>query len=63
MRRSALSAPLTGSRLIVALEFLPFCALFFLMAFHNALINFQIRMGRTAGWREYLTTDDQFFPR
>jgi hypothetical protein len=60
---SALSAPLRGSRLIVALEFLPFCGLFYLLAFYNALINFQIRMGRTAGWSAYLNTSERFFPR
>lgn len=61
--RSALHAPLNGPRLLVALEFLPFCCLFFLLSFYNALINFQIRMRRTAGWREYLMTDEAFFPR
>ncbi len=61
--RSALSAPLTGGRLLAAIEFLPFCGLFFLMAFYNALINFQIRIGRTVSWREYLTTDEAFLPR
>jgi len=61
--RSALHAPLNGPRLLVALEFLPFCCLFFLLSFYNALINFQIRMRRSAGWREYLTTDEAFFPR
>ncbi len=52
-----------GGRVVLLLQFLPFCALFYLMSFYQALINFQIRMGRTANWREYLTTEDGFLPR
>ena len=59
----ALSAPLTAMRLATAIEFLPFCALFFLVAFYNALLNFQIRIGRMATWREYLSTPLPFLPR
>ncbi|MGH7122047.1 MAG: hypothetical protein ACREFP_24150 [Acetobacteraceae bacterium] len=61
--RAVLSAPLTASRLMLAFEFLPFCLLFFLMAFYQALVNFQIRVRRSAGWREYLTTNEKFLPR
>jgi hypothetical protein len=59
----ALLSPWTAMRVVLALEFLPFCALFFLLGFYNALLNFQIRIGRPAGWREYLTTDAPFWPR
>ena len=59
----ALVSPWTAMRVILALEFLPFCALFFLLAFYNALLNFQIRVGRSAGWLEYLSTDKSFWPR
>ena len=59
----ALSSPWTGMRVVLALEFLPFCALFLLVAFYNALLNFQIRIGRAASWREYLATDEPFWPR
>jgi hypothetical protein len=59
----ALLSPWTTMRVVLALEFLPFCALFFLLAFYNALLNFQIRIGRTASWREYLATDEPFWPR
>ena len=59
----ALHTELTASRLALALYFLPFCLLFFLIAFYNALLNFQIRTRRTAGWREYLTTEEAFLPR
>ena len=59
----ALSSPWTAMRIVLALEFLPFCALFFLLAFYHALLNFQIRVGRSVGWREYLSTDKPFWPR
>jgi hypothetical protein len=59
----ALVSPWTAMRVVLALEFLPFCALFFLLSFYNALLNFQIRVGRTAGWRQYLSTDKPFWPR
>lgn len=52
-----------GGRVVLLLQFLPFCALFYLMSFYQALINFQIRTGRAANWREYLTTEDGFLPR
>ena len=61
--RAALMSPWTSARVVLALDFLPFCVLFFLIAFYNALINFQIRMRRVVGWREYLTTNDAFWPR
>ena len=59
----ALLSPWTAMRVVLAVEFLPFCALFFLLAFYNALLNFQIRIGRTASWREYLSTKEPFLPR
>jgi hypothetical protein len=59
----ALSSPWTATRIASALEFLPFCALFVLLAFYNSLVNFQIRIRRAASWREYLTTDQPFWPR
>jgi hypothetical protein len=59
----AFSAPWTAGRMVLALEFLPFWALFFLLAFYNALLNFQIRIGRTASWCEYLATGEPFWPR
>ena len=33
------------------------------LAFYNALINFQIRSGRRATWREYLLTNRGFLPQ
>ena len=57
------ATPMVGGRLVLAIDFLPLCLLFVLLAFYQALINFQIRVGRTACWREYLTTEDGFWPR
>ncbi len=58
----ALSSPWTAMRVTSTLYFLPFCVLFFLIAFYNALLNFQIRAGRLASWREYLGTNERFWP-
>ena len=59
----AVASPLTAMRVTSALYFLPFCGLFFLIAFYNALLNFQIRTGRLASWRAYLATTETFCPR
>jgi hypothetical protein len=59
----ALASPWTAARIALALKFLPFCALFLLLAFYNALLNFQIRIGRAASWREFLATHEPFWPR
>jgi hypothetical protein len=60
---AALRAPLTSARLMLAVDFLPFGALFFLCAFYQALLNYQIRSGRRTGWRAYLIADDGILPR
>ncbi|OYV51272.1 MAG: hypothetical protein B7Y73_00120 [Acidocella sp. 35-58-6] len=60
---SAIDQPYTLVRMLMACEFLPFLTLFFLVAFYNALLNFQIRVRRSAGWREFLSTEEGFFPR
>jgi hypothetical protein len=57
-----LTTPLTTSHLVPLLEFLPFCAAFFLMAFRSALQNFQLRERRLATAAEYLTTPRGFWP-
>jgi hypothetical protein len=56
------TAPLTASHLLPLLEFLPFCAAFFLMSFRSALQNFQLRERRLATVSEYLTTATGFWP-
>lgn len=53
----------SGGRFVLLLQFLPFCALFYLMSFYQALLNFQIRTRRAANWRQYLTTETGFLPR
>ena len=58
-----ISTPMISGRLVLAVDFLPLCLLFLLLGFCQALINYQIRIGRTAGWREYLTAEDAFWPR
>ena len=58
-----LAAEDSGARLLLTIDFLPLCLLFALLAFYQALINFQIRAGRAASWREYLTIDSGFWPR
>jgi hypothetical protein len=52
-----------GGRVILLLQFLPFCALFFLMSFYQALVNFQIRTARSASWLEYIFAEKKFLPR
>ena len=60
---SAINEPYTPVRIMMVCEFLPFLSLFSLVALYNALLNFQIRMRRTANWREFLSTEAGFFPR
>ena len=60
---AAVQTPMALSRIMLAVDFLPFCALFFLIAFYNALVNFQIRSGRRATWRDYLMAESGFLPR
>jgi hypothetical protein len=57
-----LTSPWTAFRIVSAIEFLPFCGIFFLLAFYNALQNFQLRTRRMASWHEYLATDEEFWP-
>ena len=60
---AALRAPLTSARLMLVVDFLPFCALFFLCGFYQALLNYQIRSGRRVGWRAYLMAEEGILPR
>jgi hypothetical protein len=60
---SAVEQPYTFARLMMVWQFLPFIGLFLLLAFYNALLNFQIRLRRSASWREFISTDEGFFPR
>jgi hypothetical protein len=38
------------------------CSLFCLSAFYNALVNWQCRTGRLGTWREFLSTNDSWWP-
>jgi hypothetical protein len=61
---SALDQPYTMARAMMVWKFLPFICLSLLFAFHNALLNFQIRVRRCSNWRQFLTTEKEaFFPR
>jgi hypothetical protein len=48
--------------ILTALQFAPFCAVFFLLAFKSALENYQIRTRRLASAMEYLQTNESFWP-
>ena len=52
-----------SSTFVVAIEFIPFCVLFFLTAFKFALDNFRLRMLRHATAAEFLSTNEPFWPR
>jgi hypothetical protein len=53
----------TMSAIVTAIEFAPFCAIFFLMAVRCALENYQIRTRRAATALEYLrTSEEPFWP-
>ena len=58
----ALSMPWSAGRMILGLEFIPFCAVFFLLAFKNAWQNWQLRTGRLGSAMDYLTTTEPFWP-
>jgi len=54
---------LGGWHLIGALEFLPFCAIFFLVAFRYAHMNWQLRTGQLGTASAYLCSPAPFWPR
>jgi len=45
------------------LQFAPFCLVFFLAAFQQAHVNWQLRTGRLGSAGEYLRSADPFWPR
>jgi hypothetical protein len=53
----------TGVRLLVGLQFAPFCLVFFLAAFQQAHVNWQLRTGRLGSAGDYLRSPDPFLPR
>lgn len=48
--------------LIYVLGLVGFCTVFFLSAFYNALINWQVRTRRLGSAREFLATEDSWWP-
>jgi hypothetical protein len=53
----------TANATLTALQFMPACAVFFLLAFRFGLENFQIRMRRRVTVIEYLSAPRGFWPR
>lgn len=52
-----------GQRMMAAVQFAPFCLAFFLAAFHQAHINWQLRTGVLGSAGDYLRSAQPFFPR
>ncbi len=59
----ALNMRMSSARLFSALEFLPFCTLFFLLAFKSAYLNWQLRTRRLGSAVAFMTTTERFLPR
>lgn len=53
----------TGQRLMAALQFAPFCLVFFLTAFKQAHVNWQLRTGLVGSAGDYLRSAEPFCPR
>ena len=53
----------TGQRLMAALQFAPFCLAFFLTAFKQAHVNWQLRTGLLGSAGDYLRSAEPFWPR
>lgn len=53
----------TGQRILAAVQFAPFCLVFFLAAFRQAHVNWQLRTGVLGSARDYLCSAEPFFPR
>ena len=52
-----------GQRLMAALQFAPFCLAFFLTAFKQAHVNWQLRTGLLGSASDYLRSAEPFWPR
>ena len=52
-----------GQRLMAALQFAPFCLAFFLTAFKQAHVNWQLRTGFLGSAGDYLRSAEPFWPR
>ena len=58
----AITTPWSAGRVVLGLEFIPFCVVFVLLAFKAAWQNWQLRTRRLGSAMEYLTTTGQFWP-
>ena len=58
-----LTSEWSGSHLLGAVQFTPFVAIFFLVAFKYAHINWQLRTGTPGSASEYLRSPEPFLPR
>ena len=58
-----LTSGLGGLHIVGALQFIPFCAIFFLVAFKNAHVNWQLRTGHLGSTGDYLRSPEPFWPR
>jgi len=52
----------SSGHVIETFEFAPSCFVFFLVAFRNALLNYQLRTRHVATAMEYLRTEEMFWP-
>ena len=59
----ALGTPWSHERIWAAIQFLPFCAAFFVLSFRSAWQNWQLRTGRLGSAGDYLRTTEPFWPR
>ena len=58
----ALTSHSGGPRIIGTLQFVPFCAILFLVAFKNAHVNWQLRTGQLGSAIDYLRSPEPFWP-
>lgn len=56
------SATVAYARLPYVVPLVLICGLFCLSAFYNALVNWQCRTERLGTWREFLSTDESWWP-
>jgi hypothetical protein len=58
----AMGTPWSQERVWAAVQFLPFCAAFFVLAFRSAWQNWQLRTGNLGSASTYLRTAEPFWP-
>lgn len=59
----AVQIRMSSGRILSAVEFLPFCGVFFLLAFKSAWMNWQLRTLRIGSAVAYLRTTEPFLPQ